>query len=64
MRSFAEVTVAIALVGFVAALTLFSIVAAFDAAITVRFTTFGTDDSILVASEWGPCDDFQSASCG
>ena len=63
MRGIAEVTVIVALVGIVAAFTLMSLVTVADAMIAVRFTTFGTEDS-LVANDWDLCEGFASASCG
>ena len=63
MRGIAQVTVVIALVGILAAFTLMSLVAVGDAMIAVRFTTFGTDDS-LVANDWDLCAGFDSANCG
>jgi hypothetical protein len=62
MRALAQVSVVIALVGFVAAITLVTVVAAFDAAITVHFTTFGSDEGIY-ASDETLCDGFQSVAC-
>jgi hypothetical protein len=64
MRALGQVTLLIALVGFLAAVTLMSVVAVGDAMIAVTFTTFGTDDS-LVAGEWDLCDGgFESVACG
>ena len=63
MRAFGQVTLFIALVGFLAVFTLMSLVAVTDAMIAVRFTEFGTDDS-LVANDWDLCEGFQSANCG
>jgi len=62
MRALGEMTVVIVLVGCVAAFTLVSVVAAFEASIAVTFTTFGTDDS-LVAGDWALCDGFESVTC-
>ena len=63
MRSIVQLTVIVALVGILAAFTLMSLVAIGDAMIAVKFTTFGTDDS-LVANDWDLCEGFQSANCG
>jgi hypothetical protein len=35
----------------------------FDAAITVGFTTFGTDDSGLIAGDWDMCVDVPAGTC-
>ena len=63
MRSITQVTVIVALVGILAAFTLMSLVAVGDAMIAVRFTTFGTDDS-LVANDWDLCEGIASVNCG
>jgi hypothetical protein len=64
MRSLAEVTVVVALVACVATFTLVSMIQVFDAAITVGFTTFGTDDSGLLAGDWDLCPDVEAGICG
>jgi hypothetical protein len=64
MRSLAEVTVVVALVACVAIFTLASMIQVFDAAIAVGFTTFGTDDSGLVAGDWDLCVDVPAGVCG
>ena len=63
MRSITQITVIVALVGILAAFTLMSLVAVGDAMIAVKFTTFGTDDS-LVANDWDLCEGIASVNCG
>jgi len=63
MRGITQTAVIVALVGFVAAFTLMSLVAVGDAMITVSFTQFGTGDS-LVADDWDLCQNPESATCG
>lgn len=63
MRSITQITVIVALVAILAAFTLMSLVAVGDAMIAVKFTTFGTDDS-LVANDWDLCEGIASVNCG
>jgi hypothetical protein len=56
-------TLIVALVSFVAAFTLLTVITAGNAIIAVKFTTFGIDDTSLIASDWAPCDDFQAGTC-
>jgi hypothetical protein len=63
MRALAQVTFMMALIGFVAALTLLTVITASNAMIAVRFTTFGTGED-LVAGDWDLCESFESANCG
>jgi hypothetical protein len=65
MREFAGVTVLVVLVvlvGLIAAFTLITVIVAIDAAIVVRYTTFGADENIY-ANDWDPCDSFQAPTC-
>jgi hypothetical protein len=63
MRFLAELTAIVVLVACVAALTLVSVIQVFDAAIDVGFTTFGTDDSGLLAGDWDLCVDVPAGGC-
>ena len=62
MRAVLELSIIVALVACVAAFTLVSIVAAFEASVAVTFTTFGTDDD-LFAGAWALCDGHDALNC-